>query len=101
MQQGRERYPCGEHARDALKAAVGAAVPVCETVSKDRYRRTIARCSASGVDLAAIMVSQGWAVDWPLYSGGAYDTEQTAAKQERRGLWAGFFVAPWDWRKVH
>lgn len=94
-----KRYPCGRMAKDALSAFVGAAQPVCEEVDTDRYGRTIAKCEVSGEDLAALMVRSGWAVDWPLYSKGAYADEQAVAETGNLGQWAGFFVAPWEWRK--
>lgn len=97
--QAGKPYPCGERARDALKAALGGAVPLCQVIERDRFGRSVAWCSANGHDLAARMVAEGWALDWPRYSGGAYDAQQEAAKQAGRGLWAGFFSAPWDWRK--
>lgn len=93
------RYPCGENARDALTAFLGAAAPICETVNRDRYGRQIAKCEIAGDDLAALMVRSGWAVDYPRYSKGAYADDQDEAEAHKRGLWAGFFAAPWDWRR--
>lgn len=93
------RYPCGEKAKAALTAFLRAAAPICETVNRDRFGRQVARCEVSGEDLGALMVRSGWAVDWPRYSKGAYAADQDAAEAAGRGLWAGFFVAPWEWRK--
>ena len=98
-QQGGKGYACGELARDALQRAVGGSLPRCEAVSTDRYGRTVARCFVAGRDLAAVMVADGWAVDWPRYSRGAYASMQDTAQAAKRGQWAGFFVAPWEWRK--
>lgn len=93
------RYPCGEKAKEALTAFLGAAAPICETVNRDRYGREVAKCEVAGDDLAALMVRSGWAVDWPRYSKGSYAEDQDEAEAHKRGLWAGFFAAPWDWRK--
>lgn len=95
------RYPCGEKAKAALTAFLRAAAPICETVNRDRFGRQVARCEVSGEDLGALMVRSGWAVDWPRYSKGAYAADQGAAEAAGRGLWAGFFVAPWEWRQQH
>lgn len=95
------RYPCGEKAKEALTAFLGAAAPICETVNRDRYGREVAKCEIAGDDLARLMVRSGWAVDWPRYSKGAYAEDQDEAETHKRGLWAGFFAAPWDWRKDH
>ena len=92
-------YACGEIAADMLRLFVGSEPVACIEVEKDRYGRTVARCSVGGVDLAALMVSAGWAVDFERYSGGHYAPHQEAAKQAGRGLWAGSFAMPWDWRK--
>jgi endonuclease YncB( thermonuclease family) len=45
------------------------------------------------------MVRDGWAFDWPRYSGGRYSIQQAKAEAEGLGLWAGFFAAPWEWRQ--
>lgn len=39
---------------------------------RDRYRRLVAQCFANGRDVAADMVRQGQAKDWPRYSHGYY-----------------------------
>jgi endonuclease YncB( thermonuclease family) len=92
-------YPCGEVAADMLQAFVGSEPVACVEVEKDRYGRTVARCQVGGVDLGALMVGAGWAVDFERYSGGHYAPYQDAAKQAGRGLWHGSFAMPWDWRK--
>jgi endonuclease YncB( thermonuclease family) len=58
----------------------------------------IASCSLpDGTDLNAWLVRQGWA----LASGftRAYASEEAEAKAQRRGIWAGSFVAPRGWRR--
>jgi endonuclease YncB( thermonuclease family) len=97
--RGGTDYPCGEEARDMLGALVMGGRVTCEKVNTDRYRRTVARCHVNGRDLGAEMVRQGWAVDYPRYSRGHYAAEQAEAERHRRGLWAGTFVLPWEWRR--
>jgi endonuclease YncB( thermonuclease family) len=48
----------------------------------------------AGQDVGAVMVRQGWALDYERYSGGAYAAEQLEAEQAQRGLWSGSFVPP-------
>jgi hypothetical protein len=43
------------------------------------------------------MVRNGWALSFVRYSH-AYDADQAGARAARAGLWAGAFIAPWDWR---
>ncbi|WP_292449862.1 hypothetical protein [Mesorhizobium sp.] len=53
---------------------------------------------ADGRSVQQWLVEQGPALDWPKYSSGAFASLQAAAKASKRGIWAGSFPAPWDWR---
>jgi endonuclease YncB( thermonuclease family) len=90
-------WHCGLEARDKLRAKIGMAPVTCELKGHDRYRRTLAICSANDIDLNAWLVRQGWALSFVRY-GDRYRAEENEARRERRGLWAGAFIAPWDWR---
>jgi endonuclease YncB( thermonuclease family) len=91
---------CGAASAKALASYLAASSPVRCTVSgTDQYGRSVADCvRAHGGNVSAWLVRNGYALDWPRYSGGAYDQYQTAAKKERVGLWQGEFQNPWDWR---
>jgi endonuclease YncB( thermonuclease family) len=91
-------YFCGSKAALALADFLRDATVRCKAVGYDQYRRIVARCSARGEDLASVLVRSGWALDWPRYSGGEYGLDQKAAQAARRGMWAGKFVEPWNWR---
>src|SRR3954469_5406781 len=43
------------------------------------------------------MVREGWALPFVPYPH-AYDADEKAAREAKRGLWAGCFIAPWEWR---
>ena len=43
------------------------------------------------------MVREGWALAYVQYSR-EYVTDEAAARDQRKGVWAGAFIAPWDWR---
>jgi hypothetical protein len=45
------------------------------------------------------MVEQGHAVAYTKYSTD-YVSSETSARQARRGIWAGQFEYPWDWRQA-
>ncbi|MDX8541998.1 thermonuclease family protein [Mesorhizobium abyssinicae] len=96
-------YPCGRRSAEALDSFVAASMPVrCTFVTWDRYHRFVADCRrADGASVAAWMVEQGQALDWPRYSHGAYAAQQAKAKATKVGLWVGKFEAPWDWRASH
>ncbi len=70
----------------------------CEDLGRDKYDRIIGRCTVAGEDLGAWMVLQGWALAYRWYSLDYVD-EEAEAQTARRGLWAGEFVKPWEWRR--
>ena len=43
------------------------------------------------------MVRSGWALSFVRYSH-TYDADEEVARAAHSGLWAGAFIAPWDWR---
>jgi endonuclease YncB( thermonuclease family) len=92
-------WRCGQQSALALSAWIAASVVTCQQTAVDRYKRIVARCSVRGEDLARWSVSQGWALDWPQYSGGAYSDAQERAKAAGVGMWRGTFVEPWIWRQ--
>lgn len=96
-------YPCGRRSAEALDKFLAASRPVhCAFVAWDRYGRFVGNCTrADGADVAAWMVGQGQALDWPKYSNGAYAAPQARALAAKLGLWVGNFQAPWDWRAQH
>lgn len=94
-------YRCGQRAANALADFLAVSNPTrCEIVGHDRYRRFVGKCfRADGESVAAWLVRNGHALDWPRYSKGAYSTEQMAAEGDRLGLWSGRFIPPWEWRR--
>lgn len=93
---GEAQRNCGQDAREQLASMVTDAGVQCSGHSKDKYGRLLAICTAGERDLNAAMVRSGNAVSY-----GAYEDEERFAKAERRGLWAGTFDLPQDWRKQH
>lgn len=94
-----DRYKCGDAATRALVQRIAAAPVRCEGDELDRWGRPIVTCfTPEGLDLNGWMVEQGHALAYRRYSE-RYVPQEEAAKQARRGVWAGAFVAPWDWRR--
>lgn len=56
------------------------------------------QCFAGDIDIGAALVEQGLALAYRDYSKAYIPHEQTAAKQ-KRGIWNGEFVKPWEWRR--
>lgn len=95
---GRDRsYPCGDHAANHLVDLVGGDEVHCQGEEKDEYDRLIAYCRAGGRDLNRAMVRDGWAVAFVRFDD-SYVAEEEAARAARRGIWAGEFQRPEDFR---
>ena len=92
------QYRCGAKAANELDGFIARRPVDCSPVSLDQYRRTVAVCSISGVDLAEWLVRNGLALDWPMYSKGKYNKAQHDAEHAGRGMWQGSYVAPWLFR---
>jgi endonuclease YncB( thermonuclease family) len=91
-------YRCGQQAALALSGKIGTATVSCEQKDVDRYKRIVAVCSAGGEDLNAWLVQQGHALAYRQYSTD-YVGQENDARRSKRGVWAGRFTPPWDWRK--
>lgn len=87
------RWPCGRVARDRMASLLASGPLDCQPEGRDRYDRLLARCAVGDIDLGATMVAEGLAI-----SAGDYLDEQGTARRAGRGIWAGGFETPADWR---
>jgi endonuclease YncB( thermonuclease family) len=103
-------YACGRSAAAYLRTLLSPAIPtgdrtldaasaqvVCVPRASDQYGRPAALCRAGTMDLSAEMVRAGWALVLTRH-GTDYAPEEEDARQALRGLWAGSFDTPWEWR---
>jgi endonuclease YncB( thermonuclease family) len=90
-------YRCGERAAEALAAMIAGRTVRCETSGSDPYGRLVARCAADGADIARRMVLAGHALAFVKFTD-LYAADEALARTAGRGLWAGRFEPPWDWR---
>lgn len=99
--QGKD-WPCGIKARSELRRLIGTYPVECKAVTVDRFGRVVATCTAGGKDLAEEMVRSGYATVFtrPGFSS-PYDKAQAQARTEKRGIWAGSFDVPSDWRRAN
>lgn len=93
-------WRCGKAAAFALADKIGMATVTCQSHGKDRYKRALAVCYLSKVDLNGWMVRNGWSVAYREYST-AYVADEDLARAEGVNIWSGVFDMPWDWRKAH
>jgi endonuclease YncB( thermonuclease family) len=94
-------YACGREAARALATQIGGRNVTCTPVDHDRYAREVAVCSVDGRDLGEAMVRNGHAIELPAHSRGRYAAAEREARERKRGLWAGQFERPSDWRREH
>ncbi len=91
-------YGCGLVSTAALRNKIGRNSITCEGSTRDRYGRLLAICYLGKLDLNSWLVRDGHALAYRRYSQRYVAAEQEAS-EAGRGLWAGEFVSPWDWRK--
>lgn len=89
-------YRCGDEATRALERLIGPGPVACVGDKTDRYGRPLVVCRVGNVNLNAEMVRLGWAV---TYLGPEFEAEEREARDEKRGMWAGAFQRPSDWRR--
>ena len=91
-------YECGLKTTNLLKKFVKNEILVCKKKSVDRYNRIVAICYKKRRDVNSWLVRNGLAVAYTKYSK-KYIINEKDAEKEKKGLWAGNFEMPWEWRK--
>lgn len=93
-------WPCGLRARSELRRLIGTYPVECQVVTVDRFGRNVATCTAGGRNLAEEMVRAGFATAYVRPgSSGPYERLEQEARAGQRGIWAGSFDMPHDWRR--
>ncbi|WP_295820049.1 thermonuclease family protein [uncultured Deinococcus sp.] len=90
-------YACGQEAVTALRGLLGGQAVTCQRRDTDRYGRTVAVCRVGGTDVNAWMVSRGHALAYREY-GTDYVPQENEARKAKRGMHAGTYVNPADYR---
>ena len=90
-------YPCGKQATNALRGLVGKREVSCSSIETDRYGRAVAVCRIGALEINGEMVRLGWAVAYLSHSL-SYVRLEAEARRARRGIWAGSFEPPADYR---
>ncbi len=101
-------YDCGARARANLIDLLAGVAIVCHVGTFPGDDRVWGRCGeddgtrrdfkADSVPLNAAVVTTGWGVVRPDTEI-TYTEAEAFAKSEKRGMWAGQFVRPADWRR--
>ena len=90
-------YSCGKLSANTLRGLVKAQDVSCSSVETDRYGRAVAVCKIGKLDINGEMVRLGWAVVYSHHSA-SYLRAEAEAKKAKRGIWAGTFETPEDYR---
>ena len=90
-------WSCGASAADRLAQLVTGKNVVCSTVGADQHRRILGRCMVGATDVNRAMVASGYAVAFRRYSSD-YVSAEESAKANKRGIWAGTFQMPSEYR---
>jgi endonuclease YncB( thermonuclease family) len=90
------KWDCGREARSFLAALTKGETTSCAADGRDRYRRVLARCAVANADIGAQIVRAGWAV-----AELEYGLALAEARLNGRGIWAGTFDDPAEWRRNH
>jgi endonuclease YncB( thermonuclease family) len=97
MRDGRA-WACGNEAARKLRSLIGDRTVTCSKRDVDDYGRIVAVCRSGAADLGAEMVRAGFATAYRRYSNDYVD-EENEARTARRGIWAGEFTSPEDYRR--
>lgn len=91
---------CGQESAKWLRELVADKTLTCTERDRDRYKRIVAVCTLpDGRNINSEIVAAGMALAYVPYAGDLYKPQEADAKADKRGLWAGTFQAPWEWRR--
>ena len=102
IDQGADPWTCGIDARDALIKIIGGRIVRCDDLGPDKVykKRHIAVCRIEGetASLNQLLVRSGFALDFEPSAKGRFLQDEASARDAKRGLWSGCFVAPEEFR---
>jgi endonuclease YncB( thermonuclease family) len=95
-------WECGKSSRATLEQLLRQPGLACVTDATDKYGRSIAKCSTAAIaDIGAVQVMTGMAVSHEYFGIRDYGDEEDMAQNGNRGIWAGTFTPPVEWRETH
>jgi clan AA aspartic protease (TIGR02281 family) len=93
----RNEWRCGAAAKHVLETKVAGRPVACDERETIADGSVLATCRLGNQDLAAWLVTEGWALAYRAQSTD-YLSEELEARAAGRGVWRGAVLAPWDWR---
>lgn len=91
-------YDCGKQARDRMASIVPVGTKLTCDYHHNNWDRLVVACKNGDRDIAEQLVAEGLAIAYRKYSDN-YVPAEDIARKAKRGLWAGEFDAPWDYRR--
>jgi endonuclease YncB( thermonuclease family) len=95
-------WSCGVDARDQLTKLVGGHAIHCDDLGADKAhrKRHLGLCTVAGeaLSLNQQLIQLGFAMNFQPSAKSRFDKDQAAAKDDRKGIWKGCFVAPQEFR---
>jgi endonuclease YncB( thermonuclease family) len=95
-------WSCGVDARDQLVRLIAGREVRCEDHGLDATFKKwhVGTCTVEGetTSLSQLLVRQGLAINLDRSAGSLFKGDETGARDDRRGLWKGCFVAPKEFR---
>jgi endonuclease YncB( thermonuclease family) len=98
-----DAWACGVEARDQLVKLIDSRQVRCDELGLGAIykNRHVGICTVEGetATLNQLIVRQGFALNFEPYARGRFKEDETGAKNNRRGLWRGCFIAPQEFRR--
>lgn len=92
-----QKSSCGLDAKRELQQRFGGKQLTCVLRARDKYGRDLGDCFLAKESISRWLVRNGWALAFRRYSQ-SFIADEDYARERKAGLWAGAFIAPWDWR---
>ena len=94
-----KNYFCGELSKKELLKFTNNHIIFCKVEDKkDFFGRYLGTCFKDKININSWLVKNGYAVAYRKYSKNYIEIEKIA-KKNKKGIWQGDFLMPWEWRK--
>ena len=98
-----ESWTCGLEARDQLTKLIGGRQVRCDDLGADPAygKRHLGVCKIEGetTSLSQLLIDQGFGLNVEASATGRFKVDEARAREDRKGLWKGCFVAPEEFRR--
>lgn len=92
-------WPCGLVAKDHLSKFIENQILTCKEKPASGHSHSRSKCAVGSLDIGAEMIEVGLALPERPVSETYYIRSYKEARGLGRGIHAGQYLAPWDWRR--